>query len=69
MHLTQIKSGRVVRHMVVAPTEWNFHPRGAFAAELTGMRIEDEAELARRAELLAQSLDPCVSCQIELRHA
>jgi hypothetical protein len=69
VHLTQIKSGRVARHMVVAPTEWNFHPRGAFAVGLEGMRVPDRSELERRARALAVSLDPCVSWRIEVRHA
>lgn len=69
VHLTQVNSGRVVRHMVISPTEWNFHPRGAFAKGLTGMQIGDRGELERRASLLACALDPCVAYRLNVRDA
>jgi coenzyme F420-reducing hydrogenase alpha subunit len=64
LHLMQVKDDRVEGYAIVAPTEWNFHPQGAFAGEIIGSPAEtrDEAEmLARR---LALSLDPCVSYEV-----
>lgn len=64
LHLMQVKDGRVAAYAIVAPTEWNFHPRGAFVGEIVGRpaATRDEAEmLARR---LALSLDPCVSYEV-----
>lgn len=64
LHLIQVKDGRVGRYVIVAPTEWNFHPQGAFVGELVGSPAptRDAAEaLARR---LALALDPCVSCEV-----
>jgi Ni,Fe-hydrogenase I large subunit len=69
VHLTVVADGRVVRHRILAPTEWNFHPQGALAAGLRGTRYASEADLRHRAALLVQSLDPCVACRIELAHA
>ena len=56
-------------YSVVAPTEWNFHPCGAFVAALSGIAQVDEAELRQTARRLILALDPCVPCQLEIRHA
>ncbi len=60
---------RIKRYRIVAPTEWNFHPRGAFAAGLAGAHAASETELRRRAHWLAQALDPCVAYRVEIAHA
>ncbi|OWW18706.1 hypothetical protein [Noviherbaspirillum denitrificans] len=63
------EAGRIAAYKIIAPTEWNFHPSGAFTQGLAG-KAADSAEAARRhAELLALSLDPCVTHQIEVEHA
>lgn len=64
LHLMQVKDDRVARYVIVAPTEWNFYPQGAFAGEIVGSAAatRDEAEgLARR---LALALDPCVNFEV-----
>jgi hypothetical protein len=60
---------RIRRYRIVAPTEWNFHPRGALAAGLAAAHAASEAELRRRAHWLAQALDPCVAYRVEIAHA
>ncbi len=60
---------RIKRYRIVAPTEWNFHPRGAFAAGLADAYAASETELRRRAHWLAQALDPCVAFRVEIAHA
>jgi coenzyme F420-reducing hydrogenase alpha subunit len=55
----------------VAPTEWNFHPAGALVEALTqamAVLAPDEV-VAKRAEAICQSLDPCVSFAVEVSHA
>jgi uptake hydrogenase large subunit len=51
---------RIARYRILAPTEWNFHPRGAVAAGLLGVHAPSADELRQRADWLVQSLDPCV---------
>jgi coenzyme F420-reducing hydrogenase alpha subunit len=68
-HRVRLERGRVARYDIVAPTEWNFHPAGALATELPGLRATDEAALRRRVALLAQSLDPCVAFSVEVGRA
>lgn len=67
-HRVEIAGGTVARYRILAPTEWNFHPRGALAAGLAG--AADTDDLAWRARLLAALLDPCValSATIERGH-
>jgi hypothetical protein len=69
LHRARVEGGRVAGYQIVAPTEWNFHPAGALARGLEGMRADDEATLLRQARLVVQGLDPCVACHIEAGHA
>jgi len=63
---------RVANCRVLAPTEWNFHPRGLLAQALAALNGPDRAEQAARA---AVSFDPCVefdidaACAMEPAHA
>lgn len=68
-HSIELDGDRVRRYRIVAPTEWNFHPRGALAAGLAGAYAASEIDLRRRAHWLAQALDPCVAYRVEIAHA
>jgi Ni,Fe-hydrogenase I large subunit len=61
--------GRVAAWRIVAPTEWNFHPRGALAAGLARAAFGDASSAARSARWLVQALDPCVAARVEVAHA
>jgi coenzyme F420-reducing hydrogenase alpha subunit len=69
VHAVQIDGGRISRYAIVAPTEWNFHPRGALYRELEGRPAEDEAAARKAIALAAATLDPCVALETELRDA
>lgn len=69
LHLTQVKDGRVARYVIVAPTEWNFHPQGAFAGEIVGSSAPTRQEAELLARRLALSLDPCVSYEVRVEDA
>jgi hypothetical protein len=69
MHRVSMVGDVVRRYRIVAPTEWNFHPRGALASELSGLRADDESTLRQRIALLVQSLDPCIGFRIEVGDA
>jgi Ni,Fe-hydrogenase I large subunit len=60
---------RVLGYRIVAPTEWNFHGRGALAAELLGRPFADAAAARAAATRLVHSLDPCVACRVEIDDA
>lgn len=56
-------AARTTAYRVLAPTEWNFHPEGAFA-----LALRDGAIAPGRAALAAASLDPCIDVEV-LAHA
>jgi hypothetical protein len=69
LHRIQLDGERVGRYLIVAPTDWNFHPQGAFAREICGRvaATQDDARIA--AARLALSLNPCVAYEISVEHA
>jgi coenzyme F420-reducing hydrogenase alpha subunit len=69
VHAVEFAAGRVKRYRIVAPTEWNFHPRGALPAGLAGVAAGDESEVRHLVQLAAQSLDPCVAYRVEVSPA
>lgn len=69
IHRVVLAGERLQRYRIVAPTEWNFHPRGALPQALLGAEVADPSAARRLGHRLVQSLDPCVSCRIELQHA
>lgn len=60
---------RIARYVIVAPTEWNFHPAGALASALAGSPAGDPDVLRQRATRLIHSLDPCVACEVTVDDA
>jgi hypothetical protein len=65
LHRARVEDGAIAHYAVVAPTEWNFHPQGAFAHEAACL-AGAEAEVMRQANALALSLDPCVEYEVAL---
>ncbi|PKU23113.1 nickel-dependent hydrogenase large subunit [Telmatospirillum siberiense] len=63
VHRVEAGGDIVTRYQILAPTEWNFHPRGAFVQGLQGRPAGPDPKA--RAALLVAALDPCVACQIE----
>jgi Ni,Fe-hydrogenase I large subunit len=69
LHRVLLDGDRVADYTIVAPTEWNFHPAGAFAQDLCGLAEHDGGLLEYRAQIEAMSLDPCVAYEIEIRNS
>jgi hypothetical protein len=69
MHHVRLASGHVSDYEIVAPTEWNFHPDGAFAQDMRGLEEHDGGMLEYRAQIEALSLDPCVAYEVEIRNS
>lgn len=63
----------IADYRVMAPTEWNFHPRGVVASALAAMPRGGNGAMrratARRIGVLAAAFDPCVQFEIEFAHA
>ncbi|MGE5087724.1 MAG: nickel-dependent hydrogenase large subunit [Candidatus Levyibacteriota bacterium] len=67
VHWLRLDRDRVADYRIVAPTEWNFHPRGLLRQSLVGGHHTTPPEARAHRWLLA--LDPCVDCDLELAHA
>lgn len=65
MHEVALEGERVASYVIVAPTEWNFHPAGALPAGLSGAPASDQAAAEGLARLAMAALDPCVRQEIE----
>ncbi len=61
MHELTLEGGKVARYVIVAPTEWNFHPDGPLPALLTGQNCATALQAAMRARRGVLALDPCVA--------
>lgn len=69
VHRVALEGERIGSYRVVAPTEWNFHPEGAFAQGVRTIAAEDLAAIEARVRRLIASLDPCVPVRCEVGHA
>jgi coenzyme F420-reducing hydrogenase alpha subunit len=69
MHHVQLTAEKVREYEIVAPTEWNFHPDGAFAQDMRGLVEMDAGCLQQMAKIEVLSLDPCVAYEVEMRDA
>ena len=60
-HYAACTQGRVDRYRILAPTEWNFHPRGPAVQALKGIPADSPGEARMLAEAVIHALDPCVA--------
>lgn len=68
MHeVTLEDDGRIADYVIVAPTEWNFHPHGTLTDWLHGRR--HDAGLPALAARAVATLDPCVPCAVQVMDA
>ena len=59
-------NGRIRRYRIVAPTEWNTHPRGLCARLLGAIGPGAWPTLRRQARLVMLAVDPCVPARVLL---
>ncbi|MGJ4930405.1 nickel-dependent hydrogenase large subunit [Bradyrhizobium sp. HKCCYLS2038] len=58
--------GAITRFDYLAPTEWNFHPRGPVVNSLTGAQLRDATDHAA-VEAMIGAFDACVGCRLVVR--
>ena len=69
-HWLQASAERqVAAYAILAPTEWNFHPRGPLLEALVGAEIGTGEEARRRVSRLVAVFDPCVSFDVRVQEA
>jgi Ni,Fe-hydrogenase I large subunit len=64
VHRVAVQGHRIRDYRILAPTEWNFHPRGVVANALSSLTCADDAMLERQASLLVTAVDPCVEYHV-----
>jgi hypothetical protein len=67
VHQLDQRDGRVTRYRILAPTEWNLHPRGVLARALLRLEQPRPSGLRALVKVLVTAVDPCVDWQLELR--
>lgn len=67
LHRVEIEKDKVRRFQILAPTEWNFHPRGALFQGLVGLSATDERLLHSKAEMMVMALDPCIGYELRIK--
>lgn len=63
-HRVSLDGERVAHMQILAPTDWNCHPRGVLAACLRTLPRDEHAR--QRAALVVECIDPCVGYVIEV---
>jgi hypothetical protein len=66
VHRVEVDDTTVTRYRILAPTEWNFHPRGLVAQALGNLSTRDKDQLERLAMLMINAIDPCVDYNIRI---
>ena len=66
MHEITLEDDLIADYVIVAPTEWNFHPHGRLFSWLEGYYADDERDLRRYVAQCVAALDPCVRWELVL---
>lgn len=66
IHYLRADGDRVARYAILAPTDWNFHPRGGAVKALEGLDIQDAETLREAANMVMNLIDPCVAYELRL---
>ncbi|WP_257166939.1 nickel-dependent hydrogenase large subunit [Bradyrhizobium sp. SRS-191] len=67
-HWLAVRSGRIARYQIIAPTSWNFSPRdtegvpGPLEQALVGTDVGDAGARAVGIQHVVRSFDPCMVC-------
>lgn len=65
LHVARVCGGRVDDYAIVAPTEWNLHPRGALAALGMGLPASGTGQARSALTACALALNPCVPFEVD----
>jgi hypothetical protein len=69
VHRVRLDRGRIAEYAVIAPTAWNFHPRGAFRGACAAVRARSEDAVRAEVVRWVLAFDPCVPCRIDVDHS
>jgi len=66
VHRIKLEDGIISHYKILAPTEWNFHPKGVVNAMLANLQVTDPSEFETLAHILINAIDPCVGYELNI---
>ncbi len=66
IHRVELLDQKVKSYDIIAPTDWNFHPKGIFSYCLLGQVHKNEKATRQMIEVVIHALDPCVGFEITI---
>ncbi len=66
IHGVEVDDGVAVDYRIVAPTQWNFQTAGVAASSLAAVTACDGEDLARKAGLVIDAIDPCLGYELRI---
>jgi coenzyme F420-reducing hydrogenase alpha subunit len=67
VHRVAAGGDRIRSYRILAPTEWNFHPKGVVAQGVAGLEPVDDETLRLQVGLFVTAVDPCVEYHVTIR--
>ncbi|MCP3688234.1 MAG: hypothetical protein GY784_07460 [Gammaproteobacteria bacterium] len=67
IHRVAIDQDRISKYQILAPTEWNFHPRGLISKSLGNIKASSSQQLELLARLTINAIDPCVGYTLRIQ--
>jgi Ni,Fe-hydrogenase I large subunit len=65
VHRVELNGDVIGSYQILAPTEWNFHPKGVVAQALSAL-TGDPGSVEQQARLLINAIDPCVGYELSV---
>jgi len=66
VHAAALTGEKVRLYRILAPTEWNFHPKGGAACSLERIATTGGGGCAKLARLFVTAVDPCVGADVRV---
>lgn len=67
IHRVEMENDIIRNYQILAPTEWNFHPKGIIAEGLANIQAKNDDEYKQLAHLMINAVDPCVAYQLRVQ--
>jgi len=65
-HQVTLRENMIKSYQILAPTEWNFHPKGVLYRMIGSINYNDKEDLVNKIKLLVNAIDPCVGYRLEV---
>lgn len=66
VHVAEVTDNKITKYAILAPTEWNFHPKGIAMQSLSVLQALDKSTLAMQARAVVEAIDPCVDFDVRV---